>query len=53
MRQRPKHRPSFRYAKSCDPLLRTEKPLPEKVWQSVKKAAGIEGTFVPPKGLPK
>ena len=29
--------------------LAVEKPLPEETWQSVKKAAGIEGTFVPPK----
>ena len=25
-----------------------EKPLPENVWKSIKKAVGIEGKFVPP-----
>jgi hypothetical protein len=28
--------------------LAVEKPLPEPVWQSVKKAANIDGKFVPP-----
>jgi hypothetical protein len=45
---KPAHRIVRQYTTSA--VLETmavEKPLPEKVWQSVKKAVGIEGTFIP------
>jgi len=29
--------------------IREQKQIPEKIWQSIKKAGGVEGTFVPPK----
>jgi len=49
-RPKPPHKQRRPYvSRKTAEVFSEEKPLPEKVWQSVKKAVGIEGTFVPPK----
>ena len=51
---KPPHRQRRPYVnKEIAAVFAEEKPLPEPVWASVKKAVGIDGTFEPPKASEK
>jgi hypothetical protein len=49
-KRKPPHRAVRQYAHhDVIKAFAVEKPLPEEIWQSVKKAVGIEGKFRPEK----